>query len=121
MVSHAPKLTPRTAVRLQGKLLARLQTVQLLKMREGQIAELLSEVEKDPLFQKLLYPSRPDWKVIRYQPYPRTHLSSSFYELDDYTLPSQAPPEAGELLERNKDVVAFIQRMGRKKFERYFL
>jgi transcriptional regulator with XRE-family HTH domain len=101
--------------------LARIQTAELLKLGERQIAELIRKVESDPLFLKLLYPSRAEWKIVRFQPHPRTRLAGSFYELNENSLPFQAPADVVALLERNRGVLKIIQTLGRDIFERYFL
>lgn len=117
----ALRISPRPDLRLRATLLARVQTVQLLKMNEPQIAELIRQIESDPFFQKLLYPEKPDWKVIRFQPHPRTRLTQSFYEVNERSMAADAPADVVGLLDKNRDVLAAIQRMGREKFERHFL
>lgn len=124
-MADAPKprlgLSQKPDMRLRAQLLARVQTVQLLRMGEPQIAELIREIETDPLFMRMLYPKDKDWKVIRFQPHPRTRLSGSFYEMDERTMPASAPADVSGLLEERKDVVALIEKMGREAFEKYFL
>ena len=112
---------PRAELRTHSTLLARLQTVQLLQMSEREIAELIQEAEKDPIFDKLIYPKDPHWKVIRFQPNPRTKLSPSFYELNEETLSEGARPEAARIISEGKDALAVIQRMGQENFETHFL
>lgn len=112
---------PRAELRSHATLLARLQTIQLLQMSEREIAELIREAETDPIFEKLLYPKEPQWKVIRFQPNPRTKLSPSFYELNEETLSEGARPEAAQVISEGKDAMAVIQRMGQENFEAHFL
>jgi len=111
----------RTDVRLRATLLARLQTIHLLTLAEPEIADLIRQVEKDPLFSRLVYPQEAAWKIVRFQPHPRTRLSPSFYEAKEDTLPSGAPAEAVQLLGERRDVLSLIQRMGQENFEKHFL
>jgi hypothetical protein len=112
---------PQMELRAHGALLARLQTVHLLKMSEREIAELIREAETDPVFEKLLYPKDAQWKVIRFQPNPRTTLSPSFFELNDETLSEGARPEAAQVISEGREALSLIQRMGQEKFEVHFL
>lgn len=118
-----PHLAVQSRVDLQSHatLLARLQTVQLLQMSEREIAKLIQEAETDPIFEKLLYPDEPRWKVIRFQPNPRTRLSPSFYEMNEETLLEGARPEAAQVISEGREALAIIQRMGQGNFETYFL
>jgi hypothetical protein len=108
-------------LRVRATLLARVQTVQLLKMSEGKIADLIKQVESDPLFERLLYPLRPEWKIVRYKPHPRTRLSSSFYDIDQKPLAGDTPADVSGLLKDSHGVMSLIRKMGREKFEKYFL
>ena len=114
-------LTQKGDLRLRAQLLARVQTVQLLRMGETQIAELIRGIETDPLFQRLLYPATKEWKVVRFQPHPRTRLSGSFYEVDERVMSADAPADVSSLLEERKGVLEIIQRIGREAFEKHFL
>lgn len=115
------RLTHKTDLRLKAQLLARVQTVQLLQMGEPEIAGLIRDIEADPLFQRLLYPSKQEWKILKFQPHPRTSLSGSFYEMDERTLPAGAPADVSGLLDERRDVLELIRRIGREVFEKHFL
>ncbi|MBL0058608.1 MAG: hypothetical protein IPP35_05785 [Elusimicrobia bacterium] len=120
---RTPRLSlhPRADVRVRATLLARLQTVHLLQMSEREIAEMIKDVESDPIFEKLLYPADGQWKVIRFQPHPRTQLSPSFYEMNEETLSEGSRPEAARVIAEGRDALAIIRRLGQEKFEKYFL
>jgi hypothetical protein len=105
---------PRMELHAHGTLLARLQTVHLLQMSERQIAELIREAETDPIFEKLLYPKEAQWKVIRFQPNPRTKLSPSFYELNDETLSEGARPEAAQVISEGREALRSFNAWARK-------
>jgi transcriptional regulator with XRE-family HTH domain len=114
-------IEPRAALQNRATLLARLQTVQLLKMSEREIAELIRDAENDPIFERLIYPKEGKWKVVRYQPNPRTHLSPSFYELNEEVLPQGARPEAASVIAESREALGIIHRMGQELFETHFL
>lgn len=114
-------LTQRPDLKLRAQLLARIQSVQLLKMSEPEVANLLKDIEADPLFQKLLYTTDTRWKVIRFQSNARTRLSGSFYEMNEQTLKDGASPEVGGFLDENREAIAAIRKIGVEKFEKYFL
>jgi len=90
-------------------------------MSERQIAELIREAETDPVFEKLIYPQDARWKIVRFQPNPRTKLSPSFYEMNEVTLVQGGRPEAARVIGENKEALALIQKMGQETFESYFL
>jgi len=114
-------ISAKLDTRLRGTLVARVQTAQLLKMGEPDIAKLIKEIESDPLFLKMLYPPKPDWKIVRFQPHPRTSLSHAFYELNDQLLPQDTPADVVQLLENRRGLREKIRGMGPEAFERYFL
>ena len=114
-------IKPRVELQSRGTLLARLQTVQLLQMSEKEIAELIREAETDPIFERLLYPKEAQWKVLRFQPNPRTKLSPSFYELNEETLAEGTRPEAAQVIADGREALAVIHRMGQENFETHFL
>lgn len=121
--SRRPHLAIESRAALQNRatLLARLQTVQLLKMSEREIAELIREAESDPIFERLIYPKEGKGKVVRFQPNPRTHLSPSFYELNEEVLSQGARPEAATVIAESREALGIIHRMGQEKFETHFL
>lgn len=115
------RLVQRTDLRARAQLLARVQTVQLLRLGETQIAELIKEIEEDPLFLRMLRPESRDWKVLKFQPHPRTRLSTSFYEMTDQPAPAGAPSDIAALIEERKGVLELIHKIGQDAFERHFL
>lgn len=114
-------LSNQAGVRLRGQLLARVQAVQLLNLAEPDVAKLIKEIEGDPLFNQMLYPSQREWKVLKFQPHPRTRLSPSFYEVDDRTAAGGESTDVSALLEERKGVLALIQKIGQENFEKHFL
>jgi hypothetical protein len=114
-------LSPQAGMRLKGQLLARVQAVQLLKLAEPDVAKLIKEIETDPLFTQMLYPSSREWKVLKFQPHPRTRLSPAFYEVDERVTSADTPADVVALLDERKGVLELIHKIGRENFEKHFL
>ncbi len=103
--------------RQEFKLIARLEQADLLEMPEEEFNRLISEVENSPEFKKLFH----EEKLIRYQRYPKTGVSSSFYQLNEEIAVDTRSPDVESLLLDKEDVVRQIQKLGLEKFKRYFL
>jgi hypothetical protein len=110
-----PKVTQRTV------LLGRVKMAQAIQLRESEWARMLSEVERDPLFQDLLSAKIGDRRIIRYKRFSRTHLSGQFYESQDVNVVGGSGESPETLLSRKKHLLELIRRVGQEKFERYFL
>ena len=61
------------------KLIVRLEQANLLEMSEEDFYRLINEIENGRLFKKFYRAE----KIIRFQRFPRTDISSSFYQLKD--------------------------------------
>ena len=103
--------------RQEFKLIARLEQANLLDMPEEEFNKLISEVENSPLFERLYQKE----KLIRYQRYPSTDISSSFYQLNEEIAADTSTPDIEPLLLNKEDLVRQIQSLGLGKFKRYFL
>jgi len=97
--------------------MARLEQANLLEMPEEEFNKLIGEVENSPLFKRLYQEA----KIIHYQRYPKSDISSSFYQLDEAIAADTGSVDVESLLLDKEDVVRCIQKMGREKFKRYFL
>ena len=138
-IGFTHKLTPRASVISRQRLLARLRTVAALTMPERQFTRLIQELELDPLFQRLFFgvgdhntcvgvatkhgvPQATNLpRVFRRQPWPDGRLSDGFYVLREETMTDGGSADIGPLLERHSELLKIIQKMGRERFERYFL
>lgn len=103
--------------RQEFKLMARLEQVNLLEMPEDEFNELINEAENSPLFKRLYQKE----KIIRYQRYPQTDISSHFYQLNEEIAADTSSLDVDSLLLDKEDMVCQIQKMGLEKFRRYFL
>ncbi len=109
--------TQRLQTRQEFKLIARLEQANLLEMPEEDFHKLISEVENSLLFKKLYRGE----KIIRYQRFSRTDISSSFYQLKEETVADKGSFDVESLLLNKEHLVHQIQKLGLEKFKRYFL
>lgn len=103
--------------RQELKLFARMEQANLLEMPEEDFYKLVAELENSSLFQRLY---RKD-KIIRYQRYPRTDISSSLYQLKEEAVADYGELDVESLLLNKEHVIRQIQKLGLEKFKRYFL
>jgi RNA polymerase sigma-54 factor len=89
----------------------------LLEMPEEEFQRLVAEIEKSPLFQKLYQKER----LIRRHRFPGTDISSRFYQLKEGAVVDKGSLDIESFLLNKKHIIEHIQRLGREKFQRYFL
>ena len=94
----------------------RMEQATLLEMPEAEFQKLIAEIEDSPLFQRLYQKE----KVIRRLRFPGTDIASSFYQLKAEPAGSGSP-DVESLLVSKKHSISQIKKLGREKFERYFL
>jgi len=94
-----------------------MEQANLLEMPEDEFNKLVTEIERNPLFQRLFQKE----KLIRRQRFPRTDISSGFYELKEEIIASKGSPDVESLLLNKEHIVGQIQRLGLEKFKQYFL
>jgi DNA-directed RNA polymerase specialized sigma54-like protein len=109
--------TQSLQTRQELKLIFRLEQANLLEMPEEDFRRLIGEVESSPLFRRLYRKE----KLIRYQRFPRTDLSSSFYPLKEEMVVDKGSLDVESLLLNKEHVVGQIQKLGLEKFRQYFL
>ncbi len=109
--------TQSQQARQKFKLIARLEQSNLLEMAEGEFHRLIAEIEKSPLFKKL----HREEKIIRYQRFPKTDISSNFYQLKEGIVADEGSLDVKSLLMNNEHIVHQVQKLGLENFKRYFL
>ena len=77
-------------------------------MPEEEFNKLISEAENSPLFKRL---SQKE-KIIRYQRYPKTEISSRFYQLNEEIAAGTGTLDIESLLSDKEDIVRQIQKWG---------
>ena len=109
--------TQSLQTRQEFKLIIRLEQANLLEMPEEEFNRLTTEVESSPMFKKLYRKER----IIHYQRYPKTDLSSHFYQLNEEISAGTGTLDIESILYDKEDIVRQIQQIGLENFKRYFL
>jgi DNA-directed RNA polymerase specialized sigma54-like protein len=109
--------TQSLQARQEFKLIMRLEQAGLLEMPEEEFNRLIAEVENSPLFKDLYRKER----IIRYQRYPKTDISSRFYQLNEEIAAGTGTLDVESLLSNKEDIVRQIQKIGLENFKRCFL
>jgi len=117
MASMEIQQTQSLQARQEFKLIMRLEQAGLLEMPEEEFNRLIAEVENSPLFKDLYRKER----IIRYQRYPKTDISSRFYQLNEEIAAGTGTLDVESLLSNKEDIVRQIQKIGLENFKRYFL
>ena len=94
-----------------------MEQANLLEMPEAEFHKLITEIEHSPLFQRLYQKE----KLIRHQRFPRTDISSSFYQLKEEVVTDSSSPDVESLLLNKEYIILQMQKLGLEKFKRYFL
>ena len=95
----------------------RMEQATLLEMPEEEFQKLIARIERSPLFQRFYQQE----KVIRRHRFPKTDIASSFYQLKAELVADNSSLDVESLLLDKKHIVDQIKKLGREKFERYFL
>jgi DNA-directed RNA polymerase specialized sigma54-like protein len=121
MVHLKIKPTQTLHLRLKQKLIPRIKLAQFLSLPENEFAKLIKEIEDNPLFRKLTYPTDLKEKIFAYGRFPKTNLSSNFYELKEELLGERNFPEVESVINRKKEVLKICKKIGIDNFNKYFL
>ena len=95
----------------------RMEQASLLEIPEDEFHKLIAELEQSPLFKRLYQKE----KLIRYQRFPRTDISPSFYQLEEEMVADKGSLDVESLLLNKEHIVPHIQKLGLEKFKQYFL
>jgi hypothetical protein len=110
--------TPSLQTRQEFKLAIQLEQASFLEMPEEEFNRLTTEVESGSLFKKLYRKER----IVCYQRYPKTDLSSRFYQLnEEIAAGGTGSLDIETLLSDKEGIVRQIQKIGLDNFKRYFL
>lgn len=111
----SPQLTTRTV------LLGRLKMAQAIKLPESEWAKMLSDVEKDPLFQEMVGAKNQGQQIITFRRYGRSGIATQFYEMQDADVVGNSVESPETLLDEKKHLLQLIEKIGQENFEKYFL
>jgi len=95
----------------------RMQQASLLQMPGDEFHRLIIEIEQSPFFLRLYR----EEKLIHHQRFPRTNISSSFYQFKEETVADTGSLDVESLLLNKERMVRQIQKLGVERFKRYFL
>lgn len=95
----------------------RMEQASLLEMPEDEFKRLIANIEQSPLFKRLYYKE----KLLRYQRFPRTDISSGFYQLEEERVVDKGSLDVESLLQNKEYIIRQIKKLGLEKFKRYFL
>ena len=102
---------------LQGRLTA----AKWISLSEPEVVREITDLESEPLFQQMAYGVREQRPVLRRRRWPASSIHSGFYELKEWGVAGGESGDVQALIEKHKDLVALIRRIGIRDFERYFL
>jgi len=94
-----------------------MEQASLLEMPDDEFHRLITEIEKSPLFRRLYQKE----KLVRYQRFTRTDISSSFYQVKEERVVDKGSVDIESLLLNKEYIIRQIQNLGLEKFKRYFL
>lgn len=95
----------------------RMQQASLLQMSDNEFHQLIIEIERSPLFLRLYQKE----KLVHYQRFPQTSISSTFYQLKEDAVADPGSLNVEPLLLKKENLVQQIQKLGMEKFKQYFL
>jgi DNA-directed RNA polymerase specialized sigma54-like protein len=94
-----------------------MEQASLLEMPNDEFNRLTTEIERTPLFRRLYQREG----VVHYKRFPRTDISSSFYQLEEGRVVDKGSLDIESLLSGKEHVTRQIKKLGLEKFKRYFL
>jgi len=116
-IKQGQKLQAKQTFRLIGKM----KLSNFMELSEKDFAELVKQVEENPLFIRLAYPSNKEEKAISSKRFNGTGMSRWFYEFKEDMVPGASSFNFNSLLENRGEVISIIKKLGMDKFKRYFL
>ena len=104
--------TQSLQMRQELKQVLRMEQANLLEMPEDEFHKLITEIEQGPFFKRLYQKER----LIHHQRFPRTDISSSFYQLKEEMVADKGSLDVESLLLNKEHIVRQIQKLGLEKF-----
>lgn len=111
--------SPRSSAKV--RLFSRLKIADLLQVPENEMARVVRDLEKDPVFKKFMGLEGGGYRIFHRQRYAGTHLSRRFYDLHEDLVSSANRFDAQGFLAGRSSVIALIRSIGKADFERHFL
>lgn len=95
-------------MRQEMRQVLRMEQANLLEMPEDEFHKLIGEIEHSPIFRKLYQKE----KLIRYQRFPRTDISSGFYQLKEEVIADKGSADVESFLLDKEYIVSQVQKLG---------
>jgi DNA-directed RNA polymerase specialized sigma54-like protein len=99
------------------KQIVKMQQASLLQMPEEEFQRLIVEIEQSSFFLRLYRKEN----LIHYQRFPRTNISSTFYQFKEEVVADTGSLNIESLLLHKENIVRQVQKLGLERFKRYFL
>lgn len=106
-------LRQKPEVKNIGKLIGRIKLAAALT-DFTHLVRFIKETEEGPLFQQLF-----SERIIRYQRFRNSSLSSSFEQIQEFNLADNHPFDDQSFLEGREKVIEKIKALGKEEFEKY--
>jgi hypothetical protein len=115
--------TPRPNLNNQitPQLWGRIKLSNFMDISEEEFRQQISQIENHPLFKRLNSPLNPQTKIISYQRFPNTDINRNFCQLNEDITTGSKSPDLDPLLEKRKEILPYIKKMGIDNFKKYFL
>lgn len=94
-----------------------MEQADLLQMSDLNFHKLISELEKDPLFEKLYHQE----KLIHYRRYAGTDINTLSSDIEKFPLSGGSYPDIEAVIAKYPDILDVIRELGDERFKKYFL
>lgn len=119
-VSLSLRTAPSATAAPRARLSARLKMADLLKLPEPSVGTMVRDLERDPLFRRLLGMEGGE-PVVRRRRFPRASLSGRFREITDDFLEGKTGMDVEGFLDGRRGAAELIRNITAEDFERHFL
>ena len=97
--------------------ITRIEQANLLEMSEEDFQKLVIDIEHTDLFSRLYRKE----KLICYQRFPASGISTSFYDYKEELLADKGSFDIDSLISNKEHIIGIIQKLGMERFKYYFL
>jgi len=118
-LSFTPR--PNLSNRITPQLWGRIKLSNFMEIPEEEFRQQISQIEGHPLFKKLVTPDDPQSKIISYQRFPQTDINRNFCQLNEEITTESKSPDLSPLLEKRKELIPHIKKIGLDNFKKFFL
>lgn len=115
------KLGQKLTTKHKIKQITRIRLASFIELGEKNFSEYVREVEKDPIFIKLLSPDDENRRVITCKSFPMAVFELSNIAMEEELSCDRSPVDVETLLSGKSGITTLIKKVGLVKFEKYFL